>query len=166
MLVKIFEKTIVFFLFSPVFTSCSPYPPSFSSIFPVLLFPFPQSHISQGHFVKLIFSKSTWEIYYIGIQSREGNDEIQLISIKLIGHTFNFLTKSPWALILASISLPAPPSRSMCHFVVVYHVAIVAIWHGLLKKFWPMVIGCALRTAASSLIWNYADPLTSLELLF
>ena len=37
--------------------------------------------------------------------------------------------------------------------------------HGLLKKFWPMVIGCALRTAGSSIIWNYADPLTSLELL-
>ena len=42
---------------------------------------------------------------------------------------------------------------------------IVAIGHGLLKKFWPMVIGYVLRTAGSSIIWNYADPLTSLELL-
>ena len=36
--------------------------------------------------------------------------------------------------------------------VVVYHVAIVAIGNGLLKKFWPMVIGCVLRTAWSSII--------------
>ena len=36
--------------------------------------------------------------------------------------------------------------------VVVYHVTIVAIGHGLLKKFWPMVTGCVLRTAGSSLI--------------
>ena len=34
--------------------------------------------------------------------------------------------------------------------VVVYHVAIVAIGHGLLKNFWPMVIGCVLRNAGSS----------------
>ena len=33
--------------------------------------------------------------------------------------------------------------------VVVYHVTIVAIRHGLLKKFWPIVIGCVLRTAGS-----------------
>ena len=45
--------------------------------------------------------------------------------------------------------------------VVVYHVTIVAIGHGFLKKFWPMVIGCVLRTAGSSINWNYADPLTS-----
>ena len=31
--------------------------------------------------------------------------------------------------------------------VVVYHVTIVAIGHGLLKKFWPLVLGCVLRTA-------------------
>ena len=51
--------------------------------------------------------------------------------------------------------------------VVVYHVTIVAIGHGLLKKFWPcfLVLGCVLRTAGNSIIWNYADPLTSLELL-
>ena len=36
--------------------------------------------------------------------------------------------------------------------VVVYHVTIVAIKHGLLKKFWPMVIGCVLRTAGSYII--------------
>ena len=30
--------------------------------------------------------------------------------------------------------------------VVVYHVTIVAIGNGLLKKFWPMLIGCVLRT--------------------
>ena len=28
--------------------------------------------------------------------------------------------------------------------IVVYHVTIVAIGRGLLKKFWPMVIGCVL----------------------
>ena len=49
--------------------------------------------------------------------------------------------------------------------VVVYHVAIVAIGHGLSKTFWPLVIGRVLRTAGSSIIRNYADPLTSLELL-
>ena len=37
------------------------------------------------------------------------------------------------------------------HVVVVYHVTIVAIGHGLLKKIWPMVIGCFLRTAGSSM---------------
>ena len=36
--------------------------------------------------------------------------------------------------------------------VVVYHVTIVAIGHGLFKKFWPLVIGCVLRTAGSSII--------------
>ena len=36
--------------------------------------------------------------------------------------------------------------------VVVHHVTIVAIGHGLLKKFWPMVRGCVLRTAGSSII--------------
>ena len=39
--------------------------------------------------------------------------------------------------------------------VVVYHatiVTIVAIGHGLLNKFWPMVSGCVLRTAGSSII--------------
>ena len=36
--------------------------------------------------------------------------------------------------------------------VVVYHVTTVAIGHGLLKKFWPLVLGCVLRTAGSSII--------------
>ena len=36
--------------------------------------------------------------------------------------------------------------------VVVYHVTIVAIGHGLVKKFQPLVIGCVLRTAGSSMI--------------
>ena len=30
------------------------------------------------------------------------------------------------------------------YVVVVYHVTIVAIGHGLLKKFWPLVLGCVL----------------------
>ena len=38
------------------------------------------------------------------------------------------------------------------HVVVVYHVTIVAIGHRLLKKFWPLVIGCVLRTTGSSII--------------
>ena len=42
-------------------------------------------------------------------------------------------------------------SRSI-YVVVVYHVTIVAIGHGLLKKFWPLVLGCVLRTAGSSII--------------
>ena len=38
--------------------------------------------------------------------------------------------------------------------------------HGLLKFFLAfLVIGYVLRTAGSSFMWNYADPLTSLELL-
>ena len=36
--------------------------------------------------------------------------------------------------------------------VVVNHVTIVAIGHGLLKKFWPLVIGCVLCTAGSYII--------------
>ena len=43
----------------------------------------------------------------------------------------------------------------VCNVCVVdNHVAILALdnGHGLLKKFWPMVIGCVLRTAGSSLI--------------
>ena len=39
-----------------------------------------------------------------------------------------------------------------------------SIWHGLLKKFWLLVIGYVLRNARSSITWNYADPLTSLLL--
>ena len=40
--------------------------------------------------------------------------------------------------------------------VVVYHVTIVAIGHGLLMKFWPfMVIGCVLRTAGSSFMYMH-----------
>ena len=35
--------------------------------------------------------------------------------------------------------------------VAVYHVTVVAIGHGLMKKFWPIVIGCVLRTAGISL---------------
>ena len=41
-----------------------------------------------------------------------------------------------------------------------YYVTIVAIEHGLLKKFWPLVKACVLGTAGSSFIWNYTDPLT------
>ena len=37
-------------------------------------------------------------------------------------------------------------------YVVVYHVIIVSIGHGLLKKFWHMVIGCGLRAAGSTYI--------------
>ena len=36
--------------------------------------------------------------------------------------------------------------------VVVYHVTIVAIGHGLLKKFRLIEMGCVLRTAGSSTI--------------
>ena len=50
--------------------------------------------------------------------------------------------------------------------VVVYHVTIVAIGNGLLKKFWPL--GNRLRSThcREFLYVNYADPLTSLELLY
>ena len=38
--------------------------------------------------------------------------------------------------------------------------------HGLLEKFWPLVIGCVLRTVGSFFhLKLYADPITSLELL-
>ena len=49
--------------------------------------------------------------------------------------------------------------------VVVYYATIVTIGHGLLKKLWYIVIGCVLLTTGRLIIWNYADPLTSLELL-
>ena len=35
---------------------------------------------------------------------------------------------------------------------VVYIVTIVAIGHGLLKKFGPLVLGCVLRNAGSTII--------------
>ena len=43
----------------------------------------------------------------------------------------------------------SPAGYPVQNVVVVYHVTIVAIGHGLLKKFWPMVIGCVLRMAGS-----------------
>ena len=50
-------------------------------------------------------------------------------------------------------------SRQCIHYnvemslvVVVYHETIVAIEHGLLMKFWVIIIGSVLRTAGSSLI--------------
>ena len=46
---------------------------------------------------------------------------------------------------------------NMC--IHVYHVTIVAVGHGLLKKCWPMVVGCVLRTSRSSLILKYTIPL-------
>ena len=47
---------------------------------------------------------------------------------------------------------PGPQKRLKTRYVmVVCHVAVVAIGHGLLQKFWPMVIGCVLRTAGSSI---------------
>ena len=49
--------------------------------------------------------------------------------------------------------------------VVVYYKTIVAIGHGLKRKFWLMVIGCILRIAGSSIIGNFKDPLPSIELL-
>ena len=36
--------------------------------------------------------------------------------------------------------------------VVIYHLAIIAIGHGLLKKCRPLVIGCVLRSAGSGII--------------
>ena len=39
---------------------------------------------------------------------------------------------------------------------------MVDILHGPVKTFWPMIIGCVLRTARSSLICNCADTPTSL----
>ena len=51
------------------------------------------------------------------------------------------------------VDLPLPPDLDEVRgVVVVYHVTIEAIGHGLLKKFWPLVIGCVLRTAGSSII--------------
>ena len=68
---------------------------------------------------------------------------------RLVGLNRNLQTRNP----------------TLVHVVVVYHVTIVTIGHGLLKKFWPLLLGCVLRTAGSSIILNYADPLTSLEQL-
>ena len=48
---------------------------------------------------------------------------------------------------------------------VVYHVTIVAMDKGVEEILAFLVLGCVLRTAGSSFMWNYADPLTSLELL-
>ena len=37
----------------------------------------------------------------------------------------------------------------LCCVVVVHHITIVAIGHGLFKKFWLSLIGCVLRTTGS-----------------
>ena len=52
--------------------------------------------------------------------------------------------------LVAPGSEPEPKSNKCT--VVVCHVTIVSIGHGLLKKFWLLVIGCVLRTAGSSII--------------
>ena len=39
-----------------------------------------------------------------------------------------------------------------------YHATIVAIGHGLLNVFWPMVIGCVLRTEGSFLYFKQCRP--------
>ena len=42
------------------------------------------------------------------------------------------------------------------------HIVAIGQWHGLLKTFWPIVIGCALRTAGiSSITWNFAYALNT-----
>ena len=48
--------------------------------------------------------------------------------------------------------LNQPVERSMNVVVVVYNVTIVAIGHGVVEEFWPLVIGCVLRTTGSSII--------------
>ena len=60
--------------------------------------------------------------------------------------------QAPQALPQASVDHQTRNGVIAMHVVVVYHVTIVAIGHGLMKKFWPMVIGCVLRTAGSSII--------------
>ena len=46
----------------------------------------------------------------------------------------------------------SPIIKSFLDFVVVafYHVTFEVIGHGLLKNFWPMLIGCLLHTAGCS----------------
>ena len=44
-----------------------------------------------------------------------------------------------------TFSFACPVSTNVLVVVVVYHVTIVATGHGLLKKFWPLVLGCVLR---------------------
>ena len=51
-----------------------------------------------------------------------------------------------------SVALERQVTSEQSCYVVVYHVTIVAIGHGMLKKFWPLVLGCVLRTAGSSII--------------
>ena len=43
-------------------------------------------------------------------------------------------------------------------FVVVYHVTNVAIEHGLLEKFWPIITDCVLRTAGTFLYLKPGRP--------
>ena len=54
--------------------------------------------------------------------------------------------------VLIRNQLNTTPSNGTLNIVVVYYVTIiVALGHGLLKKFWLMIIGCVQRTAGSSL---------------
>ena len=67
-------------------------------------------------------------------------DMLQLWTIFWINQVWFFY------LYFVTVSAYLPYTYFCCYFV-----TIVAIGHGLLKKFWPMVIGCVLRTAGSSL---------------
>ena len=65
------------------------------------------------------------------------------------------ITRSPcFHTMVLSPRLSTPHSNTTLvpYVVVVYHVAIVANGHGLLKKFWLLVLGCVLRTAGISII--------------
>ena len=50
-------------------------------------------------------------------------------------------------------SFPLPPH--LWAIVIVYHVTIVAIGHGLMTKFWPLVIVCVLRTAVGFPLFEF-----------
>ena len=51
---------------------------------------------------------------------------------------------------------PEDPAPHPSHLIV-YHKTIVASGYGFLKKFWPVLVGCVLRTSWSFLIWTITD---------
>ena len=75
-----------------------------------------------------------WVWYLVGIES--GCMILHHIGSKLFG----------LAVVLMNLIMT---SREVC-VVVVYHVTTVAGGHGMLNKFWPLVIDCVLRTAGNS----------------
>ena len=92
----------------------------------------------------------------------QGNYYFNIISLRREAPLWTFMSFTH----SLSYSLTSFIFQCKVHIVVVYLVTIVAIGHGLLKKCLPFDNRLRSTHCREFLYkWNYADPLTSLELL-